>query len=89
MKVDEIVFFVYCYFLRTFYGFSVEEVVEICSLQIPKKRLLYLLKKWEKKGFYNYGVSIDMGWFEPEYMPERYRKIIDIKRPFNEFYYNR
>jgi hypothetical protein len=23
-------------------------------------------------GFYNYGVNLDLGWFEPENIPERY-----------------
>jgi hypothetical protein len=31
-------------------------------LGIPAKRVCYLCSKWEKKGLYEYGVSIDLGW---------------------------
>lgn len=33
-------------------------------LDIPAKRIDYMCKKWLKNGFYNYGVSIDLGWFD-------------------------
>ena len=32
------------------------------ALNIAPKRVQYLCKKWSKKGIYEYGVSIDLGW---------------------------
>lgn len=31
---------------------------------IHYKRAWYLLQKWSAKGYYNYGVSLDLGWME-------------------------
>lgn len=28
------------------------------------KRCAYLLEKWSSKGWYEYGVSVDLGWLE-------------------------
>ena len=78
MKVDEIIFFFYCYNLSVLYGFSIQEILDICSIQIPRKRCIYLLKKWARKGFYDYGVTLDLGWFEPRYMPDRYKEILNF-----------
>lgn len=33
---------------------------------IPYKRALYLLGKWCDKGWYQYGVSLDLGWLTQE-----------------------
>lgn len=77
MKVDEIAFFFYCYCMRMLYGFPVREIIDICSEEIPRKRCLYLLKKWANLGFYEYGVSLDLGWFESYHMPDRYRDILN------------
>lgn len=77
MKVDEIAFFFYCYCMRMFYGYPVREIIDICSEAIPRKRCLYLLKKWANLGFYEYGVSLDLGWFESYHMPDRYRDILN------------
>ena len=40
------------------------------------KRSLYLLRKWCKFGFYNYGVSILCGWIEEDKLPQRYIDVI-------------
>ena len=50
---------------------------------VPYKQLLYYLEKWSNRGIYNYGVSLDLGWFEniyelvgictPEYRSDRDR----------------
>jgi len=29
---------------------------------MPYKRAWYLLEKWSKKGWYDYGVTLDLGW---------------------------
>ena len=78
MKVDEAIFFVYCYVLRTYYDFPIRDVTNICFKGvIPRKRCWHLLKKWSRFGFYNYGVSLDLGWFESIVsMPERYKNIV-------------
>ena len=34
---------------------------------VPYKQLLYYLEKWSNRGIYNYGVSLDLGWFENIY----------------------
>jgi hypothetical protein len=36
------------------------------ALNIPPKRACYLFEKWTSKGWYDYGVSVDMGWLEAE-----------------------
>lgn len=32
--------------------------------QIPYKRMIYYLRKWNDKQIYDYGVCLDLGWFE-------------------------
>lgn len=34
----------------------------IAKIEIPYKRCLYLLEKWSGKGWYDYGVTLDLGW---------------------------
>ena len=36
------------------------------ALGVPRRRLDYILWKWSMKGWYDYGVAIDLGWLEPE-----------------------
>ncbi|EHJ49516.1 hypothetical protein DFW101_3520 [Solidesulfovibrio carbinoliphilus subsp. oakridgensis] len=35
---------------------------------IPEKRCLFLLEKWAGCGWYEYGVSLDLGWLTEEGM---------------------
>lgn len=35
-------------------------------LKLPPKRALYILNKLVRKGFYDYGVSLDTGWLTDE-----------------------
>ena len=77
MKIDEIIFFIMCYVLRNGYGVYIRDVVDYLEDQIPRKRMWYYLKKWAKLGFYEYGVALDLGWFEYKKMPDRYRSIIN------------
>lgn len=77
MKIDELYFLTYCYVLRTHYDVPVRDIVGMFDGVIHHKRCWYLLKKWSSKGIYNYGVSLDLGWFEPIYtMCEPYRDIL-------------
>ena len=34
---------------------------------VSYKQLMYYLEKWSNRGIYNYGVSLDLGWFENIY----------------------
>ena len=77
MKKDEIIFFIHCYILRSGYSVYIRDVVNYLEDQIPRKRMWYYLDKRSELGFYNYGVTMDLGWFEYDKMPERYRKLID------------
>ena len=50
---------------------------------VPYRQLMYYLEKWSNRGIYDYGVSLDLGWFEniyelvgictPEYRSDRDR----------------
>ena len=62
MKQDEIDF------LIAVYSKSKDETVRdlIKRGSLPAKRCWYLLEKWSNKGWYNYGVTVDLGWLEDE-----------------------
>jgi hypothetical protein len=46
---------------------SVRKIIKIfCTLGFSGNQLLYYVNKWNNRGFYDYGVTIDLGWFEPE-----------------------
>lgn len=36
---------------------------------IATKRAWYLLEKWCDKGWYDYGCSLDLGWFNDDKLP--------------------
>lgn len=72
MKEDEKLFFVLCFQLRMQYEIDVRNIINMLQPFINKKRLWYLLEKWVKQGFYDYGVNLDLGWFEIKKIPNRY-----------------
>ena len=76
MKEDEKLFFVLCFQLRMQYGIDVRNIINMLQPFVNKKRLWCLLEKWSKQGFYNYGVSLDLGWFEIEKFPDRYSDLL-------------
>lgn len=41
------------------------------------KQLMYYVEKWSDKGFYNYGVSLDLGWFEFNKLTGEYKQIYE------------
>lgn len=41
------------------------------------KQLMYYVKKWSDKGFYDYGVSLDLGWFEFDKLDGEYQRIYE------------
>lgn len=51
-------------FLRAVYqkpeGVFVRDLIG--SIDMPNKRCWYLLDKWVSKGWYEYGVALDLGW---------------------------
>lgn len=41
-------------------------VRDICKQQGNYKQNLYYLEKWTRKGWYSYGVTLDLGWLTEE-----------------------
>jgi hypothetical protein len=37
-------------------------VRDVIPDDMPDRRAVYLLRKWAGKGWYDYGVSVDLGW---------------------------
>lgn len=72
MKPDEKCFFKICYVLTMNRQFTIREVIAMFDRVIPYKRMIYYLHKWCNKGFYEYGVTLDLGWFIPHKIPIRY-----------------
>jgi hypothetical protein len=64
MKPDERAFLILCQRLvgRPTTGTTPRVVIEQASGIVHPKRALYLLQKWSDKGWYSYGVTIDLGW---------------------------
>jgi len=42
------------------------DIINEEGFPIPAKRAWYLLAKWADKGWYEYGVTLDLGWITPE-----------------------
>ena len=71
MKPLERVFFMACIMKST--EMSVRKIINtFCTLGFSENQLLYYVNKWNNRGFYNYGVLIDFGWFEPENLTGEY-----------------
>ena len=45
---------------------TVQDIINGKDFSMHYKRVWYLLEKWSQKGWYDYGVSIDLGWITPE-----------------------
>ena len=45
---------------------TVRDVINEKDFPIHYKRAWYLLEKWSQKDWYDYGVSLDLGWITPE-----------------------
>lgn len=74
MKEHERIFFALCYNLR--HIMKPRAVVNLLAETIPHKRCWYYLRKWGLLGFYDYGVTEDLGWFDTDEIPPRYLEII-------------
>ena len=80
MKDDEKLFFVLCvrYSKHSVARVRIREIIEIlhaCNF-IHYKRCIYLLEKWSRMGFYEWGVTMDLGWFDFDNLPERYAALL-------------
>ena len=72
MKPSEKCFFKICYLLTMNRVYTVREVIQMFDGVIPYKRMIYYLRKWTQLGFYDYGVTLDLGWIIPHKIPIRY-----------------
>lgn len=57
-------------------GINTRDIICLLSEFIHHKRCWYLLQKWAKLGFYNYGVTLDLGWIELDKLTERYKVLL-------------
>ena len=80
MKDDEKKFFKmiykYCSYPEANYALP-RDIINIIEPWMHHKRCWYLLKKWDGIGFYNYGVTLDLGWIERNNLPERYKALVE------------
>ena len=75
MKENEKIFFKVCYNLRS--EKEVYYIIRELTDKIPVKQMIYYVKKWDEFGFYDWGTNLLFGWFYPEKLPERYKKLIE------------
>jgi len=72
MRKDEKAFFLRCVNEITNHGInelrknSPRMIINEPGFPVHHKRAWYLLEKWSDKGWYDYGVSLDMGWITEE-----------------------
>lgn len=80
MKDDEKLFFRICvtYRHRAISPVRIREIVNILydAGVMHYKRCWYLLRKWGNLGFYDYGVTEDLGWFNMDRLPDRYATLL-------------
>lgn len=85
MKDDEKLFFTLCFAFTESKIFTPRDIVYMVEGVIHYKRCWYLLRKWCEKGFYDYGTTLDLGWFYPDKVPEVYfersKKLLGIVSP--------
>lgn len=83
MKENEKIFFRLCLNAFVFkkqsdyYKFCVRDLINIIQSLINYKQCWYYLDKWSNRGFYDYGVTMDLGWFEPDKFTGEYKDIYD------------
>lgn len=89
MKEDEKKFFITCLnyipiqTAKRVDNLFPRDIINILSQFINYKRCWYFLEKWSNKGFYNYGTTLDLGWFEPEEFKGEYLEIYNAWRYAN------
>lgn len=91
MKQNEKIFFKYClwrqnyvYYVHERYGSeddyeTFREVMRKCHaiFDIPYRQMLYYLRKWHRKGFYDYSARFDLGWFKPTNFKGEYQELYE------------
>lgn len=75
MKFEEKIFFVLCITARAA-DILPRTIIKILNEVIPHKRCWYYLEKWNRQGFYDYGVTLDLGWFYIDKLPTRYKELL-------------
>jgi hypothetical protein len=83
IKANERLFFTLC--LKAFifkketqwYKMTVRDLIQIIQPIIHYKQCWYYLDKWSSKDFYDYGITLDLGWFYPDKLTGEYKKIYD------------
>lgn len=75
MKDDEKQYFIELWNLRK----DRRKFLDYTFSKSNSKRFMYILDKWDKKGFWDYGVSLRGGWFIERNIPKRYLDLIEVK----------
>lgn len=58
--------------------FTIRIIGNIFSrLGFSYKQLMYYVKKWSDRGFYDYGVTLDLGWFDFDELNGEYKEIYE------------
>ena len=90
MKPLERIFFLACSneqtCMKSYNGseLSIRAIANIFSrFGFSYKQLCYYLEKWDEKGFYDYGTSLDLGWIEINKLSGEYKKVYEehIQKP--------
>lgn len=81
MKPLERIFFQACV-MQTLFNTDIRvtfrQVVNMFDVMgFPYKRLWYYIDKWDSLGFYDYGVTEDLGWFYPDKFTGEYKVMYD------------
>lgn len=77
MKPLERVFFQACVMNKQ-RGLSIRDICNLFAMMgFPIKRLWYYLEKWSGRGFYEYGVTLDLGWFIPQNFKGEYKVMFE------------
>lgn len=82
MKEDEKKFFRLCYrYIRSSNQYNIKmytprELINILDGWLPHKRAWYYLSKWDRLGFYEWGVTEDLGWLILDKIPQRYLDLL-------------
>lgn len=53
----------------------------IAGLNMHRKRAAYILEKWVGRGWYDYGVCVDLGWLTPEGMKSTFESSVTRTTP--------
>lgn len=62
IKTDEIAFYDFARTARA-QGEMLRDIINRPDCPVPHKRAWYLLSKWNARGWYEYGVTLDLGFF--------------------------